>query len=60
MEKSHEDVHYVCQRCAKCCKWPGDVCIEEDEILQIAAFLQMEVEELTREFTRMRENRAGL
>ena len=33
------DVHYVCQRCTACCKWPGDVRLEEDEILPIAEFL---------------------
>ena len=21
-------VHYVCQRCTACCKWPGDVRLE--------------------------------
>ena len=26
------DTYYVCQRCTACCKWPGDVRIEEDEI----------------------------
>ena len=25
-------VHYVCQRCTACCKWPGDVRLEEDEL----------------------------
>jgi hypothetical protein len=55
-----EEVHYVCQRCANCCKWPGDVCLEEDDILRIAAFLQMDVLQFTAEYTRLRENRVGL
>jgi hypothetical protein len=35
------DVFYVCQRCTACCKWPGDVRIEDDEIGPIAAHLGM-------------------
>ena len=33
-----EDVHYVCQRCTACCRWPGDVRVEEEEIARIAGF----------------------
>ena len=60
MREKDEDVHYVCQRCAKCCKWVGDVCLEEDDVLRIAAFLQISVEEFTTEYTRLRESRRGL
>lgn len=58
--ETDEGVHYVCQRCANCCKWPGDVCLEEGEILDIAAFLQMDVLDFTEQFTRLRGNRVGL
>ncbi len=60
MGEKEEGVYYVCQRCANCCKWEGDVCLEEEEILRIAAFLQMDVFEFTTEYTRLRENRVGL
>ena len=58
--EKEEGVHYVCQRCANCCKWAGDVCLEEEEIPRIAAFLQMDVLQFTTEYTRLRENRVGL
>jgi Fe-S-cluster containining protein len=53
-------VFYVCQRCTNCCKWPGDVRIEEDEIAPIAAFLGLSEAEFIRQYTRLRSNRRGL
>jgi hypothetical protein len=53
-------VFYVCQRCTNCCRWPGDVRIEEDEIARIAGFLGMGEAEFIRDFTRLRSNRQGL
>ena len=38
MEKELE-TWYQCDRCTACCKWPGDVRIEPEEIDQIASFL---------------------
>ena len=54
------DVHYVCQRCTACCKWPGDVRIEEDEISRIAGFLKLTDQAFLDQFTRLRTNRQGL
>ena len=54
------EVFYVCQRCTACCKWPGDVRIEEDEIAPIAAFLGLSQEEFIARHTRLRTNRNGL
>lgn len=54
------DVHYVCQRCTACCKWPGDVRIEEDEIAPIAAHLGLTEDDFLDRFTRLRTNRQGL
>jgi uncharacterized protein len=54
------DVEYVCQRCTACCKWPGDVRIEEDEILPIANFLGLTESDFLDQFTRLRTNRQGL
>ncbi len=53
-------VHYVCQRCTACCRWPGDVRLEEDEIAPIAGFLGLGEAEFIERFTRLRSNRQGL
>ncbi len=54
------DHYYVCQKCTACCKWPGDVRIEEDEIPQVATFLKLTEQEFIDQFTRLRSNRKGL
>jgi Fe-S-cluster containining protein len=54
------DVWYQCDRCTVCCKWPGDVRVEDDEIVAIAAFLNMEVQDFIDQYTRLRTNRSGL
>lgn len=54
------DRFYVCQRCTACCKWPGDVRIEEDEIKRIAGFLSLTEVAFVERFTRLRGNRQGL
>jgi Fe-S-cluster containining protein len=53
-------VRYVCQRCTACCKWPGDVRLEEEEIPEIAAFLGMDEMSFIGQYTRLRTNRNGL
>ncbi len=53
-------VRYICGRCTNCCRWPGDVRLEEDEIPRIAEFLGMDVAEFIGRHTRLRTNRRGL
>lgn len=53
-------INYLCQRCNACCKWPGDVRLEEDEIAPISQFLKMSEEEFISRYTRLRTNRQGL
>jgi hypothetical protein len=53
-------VRYVCQRCTACCRWPGDVRIEADELAPIAGFLGLSVEDFIQCYTRLRANRQGL
>ncbi|MGA0845504.1 MAG: YkgJ family cysteine cluster protein [Luteolibacter sp.] len=53
-------IFYQCQRCTNCCKWPGDVRIEADEIEKIAEFLGLDESEFIARFTRLRSNRQGL
>ena len=53
-------IYYQCQRCAKCCQWPGDVVLWEDEITRIAAFVDLPRDEFIDRYTRLRANRTGL
>jgi Fe-S-cluster containining protein len=57
---TEEGVYYVCQRCTACCKWPGDVILEEGEAEKIAGFLEMEVDAFIQEHTKLSENRKHL
>jgi uncharacterized protein len=53
-------VRYVCQRCTACCKWPGDVRLEDGETARIAEFLGMSEDDFIQRYTRLRTNRQGL
>jgi Fe-S-cluster containining protein len=53
-------VNYVCQRCTACCKWPGDVRIDDGDVTAISSFLEMNEEEFLFRYTRLRTNRTGL
>jgi len=53
-------VHYVCQRCGNCCRWPGEVRLHDAEVLAIARHLGLSPRKFTAEFTRLRRNRQGL
>lgn len=55
-----EGMHYVCQRCGNCCRWPGEVPVSEEEIAQIAAYLGISEQEMIDQYTEIRRNRAGL
>ena len=54
------DVYYVCQRCTACCKWPGDVRLEDHDVPRIAGFLGLAEIEFVEAYTRLRGNRQGL
>ena len=56
----NEQIHYECQRCTNCCRWPGFVKVTESEILAIAGFLGEDVHAFIQQFTRLRPNRDGL
>ena len=53
-------VRYACQRCTACCKWPGDVRVNNDELASIAGFLGLSLENFIACHTRLRTNRQGL
>ena len=51
---------WQCSRCGNCCRWPGEVVVNEAEIEKIATFLEMPVAEFTERYTKLRLNRTGL
>jgi Fe-S-cluster containining protein len=53
-------IHYHCQRCTNCCRWPGFVRVGDDEIAAIAGFLGVDEHEFIQRFTRLRPQRDGL
>ena len=59
MPETHE-IHYTCQRCTNCCRWPGVVRVDENEITRIAAHVGMAEDEFIARHTRLRPDRRGL
>ncbi len=59
MQMSEEIVH-SCQRCGTCCRWEGDVCITEEEVCQIASYLDLDELTFINTLCRLRGNRQGL
>ena len=49
-----------CQRCTVCCRWPGQVCLTNEEITRLAAFKGITKNEFIQQFTRLRWDRGGL
>lgn len=56
----NEQIHYECQRCTNCCRWPGIVAVTGPEIAAIAKHLGMAEGEFISECTRLRPQRDGL
>ncbi len=54
------EIHYQCQRCANCCKWPGEVPVTEEEVTQIARFMGLSEEDFVARFTTLCADRRGL
>lgn len=55
-----EGMHFQCQRCTNCCRWPGEVVLSDEDIDRIAAFLGMSVYDFVARHTHLRANRSGL
>ena len=53
-------VHYQCQRCTNCCRWPGFVRVDDADITAIAKHLGMSEHEFIQRYTRLRPRRDGL
>ena len=54
------EARYLCQRCGNCCRWPGFVRLDDQEINSIAAFLQLTPAEFIEQHTELRPSRSGL
>ena len=59
-EGSKKGVYYQCQRCANCCRWPGEVVLTEADTVRIAGFLGLSPYEFVGRHTALRRNRQGL
>ncbi len=51
---------YLCQRCANCCRWPGDVHVDDAEITRLARFLDIGESEFIERHARLNHRRTGL
>ncbi len=51
---------YLCQRCGNCCRWPGEVAIDDPEIAAMADHLGLPERDFIERYTTLRRNRAGL
>jgi Fe-S-cluster containining protein len=59
-EPDPDSVYYACQRCAACCRWPGEVPVKDAEIQKIAAHLGLSETDFIERYTSLRRNRTGL
>ncbi len=53
-------IFHECQRCTACCRWPGQVRVNEAEITRLATFLEVSEHDFIQRFTRLAADRRGL
>ena len=53
-------IFYACDRCTACCRWPGQVKLNNAEISAMAAFLSLTEHEFIQRYTRLHTSRTGL
>ncbi len=58
--EENPEVFYQCQRCGNCCKWHGEVLVDDEELQKIAEFVGMPLYDFIAEHTDLRRNRQGL
>ncbi len=51
---------HVCTRCGNCCRWPGIVKLDDEEITRIADYLAITVDTFIETYTELRPDRRGL
>lgn len=49
-----------CHRCAACCRWPGEVRVDDAEIAKLASLKSMNDQDFIEQHTRLRLDRRGL
>jgi len=54
------EIDLQCQRCAACCRWPGEVRLSDSEVTQLAAFLGLSESEFIKVHTVLLRDRRGL
>lgn len=59
-DKQDNTIIHTCQRCGACCRWEGDVCLTDEDITAIAAFLEMKEEDFIDKYCRIQKSRRGL
>ena len=57
---NHTAATIACVRCGACCRQPGDVRLQDDEIVTIAQYLRLTIQDFTSIYTRLCANRSGL
>jgi Fe-S-cluster containining protein len=53
-------IFHECQRCTACCRWPGQVLLNEAEISRLARFKGMSEHHFIQQFAKLRADRRGL
>ena len=53
-------IEYKCDRCGKCCQWPGEVLLSESEISNMSKYMGCSENEFIQNFTTLRQSRVGL
>ena len=53
-------IHYECQRCTACCRWPGPVRVTGTEIAAMAGHLGLSEDDFIQRYTRLTTDRRGL
>ena len=53
-------IYHECQRCSACCRWPGQVRLQDTEVSRLAKFLGILEYDFIQRYTRLRADRKGL
>lgn len=51
---------HSCRCCGACCRWEGNVCLTDEDITAIAAYLGMDEVAFINEYCHLQRNRQGL
>ena len=54
------EIDLPCQRCAACCRWPGEVRLTDVEVANLASLLGLSDKDFIETYARLRKDRRGL